>query len=337
MKPLPLLASAAMGLEGVISHELRQLGFSDAKAANGLVRFAGDPIDIARANLWLRSADRVKLEIGSFTAKTFEQLFDATRALPWADFLPVDASFPVRGRSVKSELHSVPDCQRIVKKAIVESLRAGHGTSQWLQEDGPFFPVEVAIRRDAVSLTIDASGTALHRRGYRAASGDAPLRETLAAALVQLSVWNHERPLVDPFCGSGTIAIEAALIGRNIAPGHGRHFAASDWPWIGDDVWALAREEAADLAEPNRPLDILGSDLDPAMIEIAVENARRAGVVRGADEDGTGAVSRNPNYESVRFKQMQASDFLPRGDWGVVITNPPYGQRSGELSEAEVS
>ncbi len=351
MNSLPLLASTAMGLESVVSHELRQLGYGDAKASNGVVRFIGGPLDIARANLWLRSADRVKFEIGSFRATTFEALFDATRSLPWSDYLPADARFPVSGRSVKSTLFSVPDCQRLVKKAIVEALREGHGTREWLTEDGQHFPIEVAIRADEVSLTIDASGTALHRRGYRVASGEAPLRETLAAALVQLSVWKHDRPLVDPFCGSGTIPIEAALIGRNIAPGSGRHFASSDWPWIGDGVWAQAREEAADLALPDRPLDILGSDIDPSVIEIAVENAKRAALAGdglastsqfasdqsavAATDRGAIAGARRGGRDGLRFKQMRADDFVPRGDWGVVITNPPYGERSGERSEAE--
>lgn len=344
---LHLIASTAMGLEGVVSHELRRLGYADAKASNGLVRFTGEPIDIARANLWLRSADRVKVEVGEFEATTFEALFDATRAIPWADLVPADARLPVTGRSVRSALHSVPDCQRIVKKAIVEALREGHKTREWLPEDGPHFPVEVSVRHDRVTLTIDSSGTALHRRGYRLASGDAPLRETLAAALVQLSVWTPDRPFVDPFCGSGTIPIEAALIGRDIAPGAGRHFAASDWPWIGDAAWARARQEVADRADPGRPIDILGSDIDPSMVGMAMENAGRAlaiadaarattaGAADGSPAPVVGTGGRHGSRRGLRFKQMRAEDFFPRGRFGVVVTNPPYGERSGERDEAE--
>ena len=213
-----LIATTRFGLEAVVARELKDLGYEKQPGRDGQIRFSADLAAICRCNLWLRSAERVLLEMGSFEAHDFGVLFDRTRDLPWEHWLPKNANFPVTGRSVKSQLHSVPDCQRIVKKAIVERLKSVYG-GEWLDESGPKYAVDVSLHSDQVTLTIDTSGDGLHKRGYRKLTAKAPLKETVAAALVQLSVWNAERPLVDPFCGSGTILIEAAMLALNQAPG----------------------------------------------------------------------------------------------------------------------
>ncbi|MCB0215651.1 MAG: class I SAM-dependent RNA methyltransferase [Chloroflexi bacterium] len=317
---MELIATAAAGLEGVVARELRQLGYTDTRGFDGGVRVGGAaPADIPRLNLWLRSADRVKLVVGDFEATTFDALFEGSLALPWSELIPPGGSFPVIGRAVKSQLASVPDCQAIVKKAVVESLRRGRGSradSDWLSETGPLYRIEVSLREDRATLSLDCSGDGLHKRGYRERAGAAPLRETLAAALVQLSFWRADRQLADLFCGSGTIAIEAALIGRDIAPGLSRRFASMAWPWIGRRVWDEAGAEAMDRAAWERPLDIQGSDIDPAMIELATANAQAFGLTDG-----------------LHFKQMRAGDFRPQREHGVAIANPPYGERSGEAAQ----
>jgi putative N6-adenine-specific DNA methylase len=315
---MKLIASAAAGLEAIVARELRELGYANTRNLVGGVEVDGaEAADIARLNLWLRTSDRVKLVVGRFEARSFESLFDQTFALDWSELLPPDARFPVSGRSYKSQLGSVPDCQAIVKKAIVESLKRRHGGIDWFGETGASFAIEVALREDEATLSIDCSGEGLHKRGYRRHAGEAPLRETLAAALVQFSFWNADRPLVDLFCGSGTIPIEAAMIGRRIAPGLGRAFASMDWSWIGTKAWDAARDEAMDEANWDGPLDIQGSDLDPSMVEIATANAQAAGL-----------------DESIVFKQMRATDFGAGVDHGVIISNPPYGERSGDAKAA---
>ncbi len=234
MENVTLIATATMGLEALVKREVQQLGYEKIKVDNGKVTFVANIEAIPRANIWLRTADRVKLVVGEFEAYTFQELFEKTKALPWADYLPVDAEFPVIGKSVKSKLFSVSDCQAIVKKAIVESLKQTY-KRDWFDEDGPLYRIEVALHKDVATLSIDTSGDGLHRRGYRAFHNQAPLKETLAAALVMLTTWNPERPFVDPFCGSGTIPIEAAMIGKNIAPGFHRSFASEQWHWIGKE------------------------------------------------------------------------------------------------------
>ncbi|GMB08294.1 THUMP domain-containing class I SAM-dependent RNA methyltransferase [Thermolongibacillus altinsuensis] len=316
MGKITLIATAAMGLESVVADEIRKLGY-DCQVENGKVTFSADERAICRANLWLRTADRVKLKIGEFQATTFEELFEQTRALPWADFIPVHAQFPVIGKSVKSKLFSVSDCQAIVKKAVVESLKQRYRVS-WFEETGPLFRIEVALHKDIATLTIDTSGAGLHKRGYRIKQGEAPLKETLAAALVQLTNWTPNRPFVDPFCGSGTIPIEAALIGQNIAPGFNRDFVSEQWDWIGKRLWEEAREEAEDLARYDEPLDISGFDIDHRMVEMAKMNAREAGL-----------------SDLITFKQMQVKDFRTQKQYGVIVGNPPYSERLGERKEVE--
>lgn len=317
-RTVKLVATTAMGLEAIVAKEVRALGYKDLAVENGKVIFEAEVSAIPRCNLWLRSADRVKVIVGEFTAKTFDQLFEATKALDWEDYIPEDGSFPVIGKSIKSTLYSVPDCQKIVKKAIVEKLKNKHGVAGRMPETGAMYRVEVALLKDKAILTLDTSGQGLHKRGYRVGQGEAPLKETLAAALVQLTNWRPDLPLVDLFCGSGTILIEAALIGQNIAPGFNRSFASDEWSWIDQKHWDDAFEEAERLANYDQELNIVGSDIDPKVIEIAKQNAIEAGFA-----------------DLIELKQMSALDFHPKENNGYLITNPPYGERLNNIPEVD--
>ncbi|MBS4222160.1 THUMP domain-containing class I SAM-dependent RNA methyltransferase [Lederbergia citrea] len=312
-----LIATTAMGIEAIAAKEVRELGY-DCEVENGKVVFTGDEQAIARANLWLRTADRVKLVVGEFPAFTFDELFEKTKSLPWEEFLPVDAEFPVQGKSVKSKLFSVSDCQAIVKKAIAERLKIAYKRTSWLEESGSLFKIEVSLLKDKALLTIDTSGAGLHKRGYRVDQGEAPLKETLAAALIKLTNWQPGRKLHDPFCGSGTIPIEAALIGQNIAPGFNREFLSETWPFINSETWDKVRQEAEDLANYDQELDIIGTDIDHKMVEISKKNAFEAGL-----------------GELIDFKQMQAKDLTTKSEYGVILGNPPYGERIGDKKEVE--
>lgn len=316
---LELIATAAFGLEAVVSRELTELGYSEQTVEDGRVTFIGDERAICRCNLWLRAADRVLVKIGSFPAFDFGELFSQVEALPWHEWLPVDARFPVSARSVRSQLHHEPTIQSVTKKAIVESLKSTF-QRHWFQETGTEYKIEISILKDQALVSIDTSGDGLHKRGYRANSGAAPLRETTAAALVLLSYWNRERTFLDPFCGSGTIPIEAALIGRNRAPGISRSFLCEQWPQLTREDWKQAREEARDLLRPKPRLPLLASDTDPKVIRLAQANAIAAGI--GSDID---------------FKVMDVLELKTSVEYGVVITNPPYGERLGdEESAAEI-
>jgi len=317
MSELDLIATAAFGLESVVAREVGQLGYEVTSVEDGRVCFAGPPAAIARANLWLRSADRVLVRVGAFEARDFGELFDRVRELPWPDWLGADAAFPVRGRAVRSTLMSVRDCQAITKKAIVESLRSAYG-GEWLAESGSAYQVDFSILKDRVTVALDTSGDGLHKRGYRTQGGAAPLRETLAAALVQLSYWSAERPFLDPFCGSGTIPIEAAMIGRRLAPGAMRSFAAEAWPQLDAELWRRSREEASDsaVAAPVHPL--IGTDIDEHSLDQARFHAQNAGVA--AD---------------VHFQRADVGALKSKRKYGCVITNPPYGERLGDRAEAE--
>lgn len=306
-----------MGLEALVARELKTLGYEDLLVENGRVTFRGDALAVARTNLWLRTADRILIKMGEFKAVTFDELFEGTRALPWPDWIPGDAEFPVEGRSHKSQLSSVPACQGIVKKAVVEKMKERYRTD-WFQESGARFVIEVALLNDIATLTIDTTGPSLHKRGYRKLVTEAPLKETLAAAMIQLSRWNPERPLYDPFCGSGTIPVEAAMIGWNIAPGLRRSFPAEHWPILGKAVWEEAREEAYDELRDDVPLQIAGSDIDPAAIEVAQAAAKSAGLGK-----------------ELKFEVLPVAKIRPKGDYGVIVTNPPYGERLGDKAEAE--
>ncbi|RGW12933.1 THUMP domain-containing class I SAM-dependent RNA methyltransferase [Enterococcus asini] len=309
-----LIATAAAGLEALVGKELRDMGI-ECQVENGRARFKGTMEDIAKANLWLRTADRVKIVVGEFDALTFDELFEKVKALPWEDFLPLDANFPVAGRSIKSKLYSVPDCQAITKKAIVDRLRNYYHrpASVPLAETGALFQLEVALLKDHVLVTLDTTGPSLFKRGYRLEKGGAPLKENMAAALVMLTNWRKDRPFVDPVCGSGTLCIEAALIGHNIAPGFNRNFACEEWDWFSQDVMDKVRQTAEEAADYDVELDISGYDISGPMIDLAQKNA---------DEIGLG--------DSITFKQQAVKDFKTDKEYGVIVANPPYGERLGE-------
>jgi len=313
---LDLIATSTFGLEAIVARELKSLGYEPKIIQSGRILFAGDESDICRTNLWLRSADRVLLRLDTFEARDFGRLFDRTHALPWENWIAVDAEFPVTGRSVKSQLSSVPACQKIVKKAIVERLKWAYGV-EWFAETGPKYSIEVALLDDQAMLTIDTSGRGLHKRGYRPLTGRAPLKETLAAAMILLSVWRPERPLIDPFCGSGTIPIEAALIGRRMAPGLGRTFAAEAWPRVPAALWEAARQQASEAARPNLPARIIGTDVDDSVLGLARFHAEKAGVA--AD---------------IHFQQKTFAELSSSRPYGCVICNPPYGERLGQSTDA---
>jgi putative N6-adenine-specific DNA methylase len=319
MTKIQLIATTPMGLEAVVAREIKELGYEDMMVENGRVTFWGDALAICRANLWLRTADRILLKMGEFPATTFEDLFEKTKALAWPEWIPGDAEFPVNGRSHKSQLSSVPACQAIVKKAIVEKMKQQYHT-EWFAETGPRYVIEVALLNDVATLTLDTSGYGLHKRGYRKLVTEAPLKETMAAALILLSRWNAERPLLDPFCGSGTIPIEAAMIGWNIAPGLRRTFAAEAWHMVPEALWHQAREEAFDLLRDDVPLNISGSDIDPAAIEVAHAAAKSAGLAK-----------------ELRFSVAPVAQVRPEGDYGCIITNPPYGERLGDEEDVELA
>ncbi|GAA4720397.1 THUMP domain-containing class I SAM-dependent RNA methyltransferase [Brevibacillus fulvus] len=317
MPNVELIATATFGLESVVAEEVKNLGYTDVQVENGKVTFKADLSAIPRANLWLRTSDRVRVKIGEFTATTFDELFEQTKALPWADWIPEDGAFPVEGKSVKSTLFSVSDCQAIVKKAVVESLKKQY-KREWFEENGPQFKIEVALLKDVATLTIDTSGPGLHKRGYRELIGTAPLKETMAAALILLSRWKPDRVLIDPFCGSGTIPIEAALIGQNIAPGMNREFVSESWPCIPREYWREARAETHDLAQYDRKLEIIGTDIDEQVLRVARRNAMEAGV-----------------EEQIHFQRMDVADMRSKRKYGYIICNPPYGERLGERREVE--
>ena len=317
MKQFKLVATAASGIEALVGKELRNMGY-ECEVENGKVFFSGTEEDIARANVWLRTADRVKIIVGEFNAVEFDELFEKTKALPWEDLLPMDANFPVAGKSIKSTLYSVSDCQALVKKAIVDRLSAVYHRKTRLPETGALYQLEVALLKDKVTLTLDTTGSSLFKRGYRIAKGGAPLKENMAAALVSLTTWRKDRPFCDPVCGSGTIPIEAALIGRNIAPGINREFAFENWEWFDQMIIDRVRAEARAVIDHDVILDIMGSDIDAKMIEIAKQNAIEAGV-----------------GDSIEFKQMQLKDFTTEKEFGVILANPPYGERLGEEEEIQ--
>lgn len=311
---LDLIATATFGLEAIVAQELMELGYTDQTVDNGKVTFKANAKAICRANLWLRAADRVRLKIGEFPATSFDELFEQTKALPWADWVPGSAEFPVEGKSIKSTLFSVPDCQAIVKKAVVESLKKKY-RQEWFPEDGPLYKIEVALLKDIATLTIDTSGPGLHKRGYRTLTGQAPLKETLAAAMIILSRWQPDTVLIDPFCGSGTIPIEAALIGKNIAPGMNRTFASEEWPSIPKNLWHEARRETHDLAVFDRPCQIIGTDIDEDILKVARQNAEALAL------------------EDIHFQAMPMDQLSSRKKYGKIICNPPYGERIGEREE----
>lgn len=312
---ITLIATAKFGLEMVVKQEVQALGFDEIVVSDGRIEFEATLADIPKANLWLRCADRVLLKVAEFPAHTFDDLFEQTTALPWEDWITPEGQFPVNAKSYKSALRSARSCQSIVKKAVVERLKTAY-QHDWFPETGAEFTIQLALVRNSALLTLDTSGAGLHRRGYREEAGEAPLKESFAAGLVQLSFWQPDRLLIDPMCGSGTILIEAALMGRNIAPGLHREFAAEGWPAIPAEAWAEARQEAQNAILPSGDLQLQGYDIDPASIEIARSNAAKAGVA-----------------DDIRLEVKDVKKLWIDQEYGIVITNPPYGIRLAEYRD----
>ncbi|MEM9944270.1 MAG: class I SAM-dependent methyltransferase, partial [Planctomycetota bacterium] len=309
---LKLEAACAFGLEAVVKRELIDLGYEPTITQPGRVAFAGDWTAVARCNTWLRVADRVLIQVQKFSAPDFDALFDSVKEFEWASWLPADCKFPVTGRTRNSKLTSLPAIQRSVKRALVESLRRGHGRQE-LPESAAIYKVEVAMLDDVATLTIDTTGSSLHKRGYRTLNAIAPIKETLAAAMINLSVWNSDRPFWDPFCGSGTIAIEAALTGLRIAPGISRKFACSDWPEIESRIWRETSVEANDRRIRKLDLQILATDQDEQVLKLARRHANQAGV-----------------DEFIHFQKKTFREIRSKREYGCIITNPPYGERLDE-------
>jgi putative N6-adenine-specific DNA methylase len=315
MAEYTLVATAAFGLEAVVARELKLLGYENTSIENGRVSFSGTERDIARTNIWLRCADRVLIKMGQFRASDFEELFQGVRSIPWDRYVPATGAVNVTGRSIKSILTSVPACQSIVKKAIMESMKNRYRLERF-PEDGPAHAVDFSLEKDVVSVYMDTTGQGLHKRGYRTGTGQAALKETLAAGLVILSRWKPGVVFLDPFCGSGTIAIEAAMIGRNIAPGINRGFASEQWKFIDLKIWDEERRRARK-EEKQAGLNIRASDIDDTVIAKARHNARHAGVL-----------------PAVTFERREMKDLTFHEEKGIVICNPPYGERSGDTRAA---
>ena len=304
-----------LGLEKLVGDEIRRLGLKDVQVENGRVLCRGELSDLARLNINLRCGARVLVELASFPAPDFEALFQGVAAIPWEDCIPRDGEFPVKGYSISSQLHAVPACQSIIKKAMVERMKAHYGLEQF-PEDGVKYQVRFSLFKDEAMICLDSSGEGLYKRGYRAVGVEAPLRETLAAALVLLSRYRGRDPFCDPFCGSGTIPIEAALIAKNRAPGLNRSFSAQKWACVDRELWLRAADEAMDKEFHGR-YDIWGGDVDPRAVAIARDNARKAGV-----------------EDVVRFEVADAGKFHRDSDYGQLVTNPPYVERLLEKKEA---
>ncbi|HFH9050729.1 TPA: class I SAM-dependent RNA methyltransferase [Streptococcus agalactiae] len=307
-----LIATAAAGLEAIVGREIRNLGI-DCQVENGRVRFHGDIKTIIETNLWLRAADRIKIIVGEFPARTFEELFQGVYGLDWENYLPLGAKFPIaKAKCVKSKLHNEPSVQAISKKAVAKKLQKVFHRPEGvpLQENGAEFKIEVSILKDKATVMIDTTGSSLFKRGYRAEKGGAPIKENMAAAIIQLSNWFPDKPLIDPTCGSGTFCIEAAMIGMNIAPGFNRDFAFEAWPWVDQSQVQKVRDEAESKANYDIDLDISGFDLDGRMVEIARKNAEEAGL-----------------GDVIKLKQMRLQDLKTDRINGVIISNPPYGER----------
>jgi len=316
-----LIATAAFGLEAVVKKQVQDLGYTDIKGQDGKIEFTPPNLaeGIARANIWLRSADRIQLKLGEFTATTFEALFEQTKALPWEEWIPVDGKFTVTGKSVRSGLFSVPDVQSIVKKAVVEKLKQKYKIS-WFTESGADYTIQVSLLKDIATLTIDTTGVGngLHKRGYREKANDAPMKETMAAALIDLARFHSKKTFLDPCCGSGTLPIEAAMLAKNIAPGLSRTFACEKWEQIPKAVWKEVRAAAYAQIRTDLEPQIFASDIDPAAIELAKANAELAGV-----------------DDCIHFEVRAARDIALPSETGVAIINPPYGERLGQIKEAE--
>ena len=308
-----LIATSTFGLEAVVRREVEALGYKILQVEDGRITYLGDERAVVRSNLWLRTADRVYVKLGDFSAKSFEELFQQTKAIAWEEIIPSDGCFPVVGTSVKSTLHSVPACQSIIKKAVVDRLQFFYQTKE-LPETGAEYKIRFAVLKDRFIMMMDTSGDGLHKRGYRVKDVPAPIKETLASALVQLSFYRADKQLVDTCCGSGTIPIEAVMIERNIAPGLGRAFASEKWDVIPSEIWAEERKSAYSAVDYDKELRIKGFDIDRKAIEAAKANADEMGLL-----------------EDIEFLRMNMCKFEPEGEYGVVISNLPYAKRVGSV------
>ncbi len=317
MKELTFCAPCLFGVEGVVANELRFMDIADVKAETGRVLFTGGYETLIRANIRSRCAERIHILVGEFTATTFEMLFDGVSKLPWEEFIFKNDAFPVKGSCLDSTLMSVSDCQKIIKKAVAKRLGTRYNT-QWLSETGPVHQIQFLIRKDRVSLLLDTSGVPLHKRGYRKEANDAPISETLAATMADLSRVRRDHFVTDPMCGSGTILIESALKAMNIAPGINREFSAEQWDVVPKNLWTQERELAKSLERRDSAFTAIGSDIDKNALEIAKHNAQNAGVA-----------------DRIVFTCKDLRDFLPTEERGTLITNPPYGERMLSVKEAE--
>lgn len=317
MQEWEFIAPCHFGLEAVLKREITDLGYEIISVEDGRITFRGDQAALARANIFIRTAERIMIKVGSFRADTFDELFEGTKALSWEKYLPKDAKFWVtKATTNKSKLFSGSDIQSIVKKAIVDKLKGIYHIN-WFEEDGADYPIRVFILKDVVTIAIDTSGTSLHKRGYRQLVGKAPISETLAAALIMLTPWNRDRILIDPMCGSGTFPIEAAMIGANIAPGMRREFTAMSWNNLApEQVWSRAVTEAEDLILRDISMSIQGYDLDAGIVKCAMQNARAAGV-----------------EQYIHFQQRDMRELSSPKKYGFIITNPPYGERLEEKAD----
>ena len=310
-KGYTLISPCFFGMEKMLANEIKNLGFEIVKTEDGRVTYKTDEYGIAKANMWLRCAERVHLKIAEFEAKSFDELFEGTKRVNWAKYIPYGAQFPItKASSIKSKLHSIPDIQSIVKKAIVESLKKSYMETGLIKEDKEKYPIYVFIHKDKVTLTIDTTGVALHKRGYREKANKAPIRETLAAGIMYLTPWRPGRTLVDPLCGSGTLLIEAAMMGINMAPGLNREFISEKWRTLDKKIWWDTRREAYDMINEDIEFKIYGYDIDEDVIEIARENAEIAGV-----------------SDYIEFRYGDATEFSSDEEYGFIVTNPPYGER----------
>ena len=309
---MEIIAATTFGLEAASRREIEKLGYKILKTEDGKVTFLGDERAVVRANLWLRTADRVQIKMAEFMAYEFEDLFQQIKGIPWEHWIPVNGKFIVNGSSVKSKLSSVPACQSVAEKAVIERLKETYGID-YFEKSGALYDIKITLLKDRVTVTLDTTGPGLHKRGYRQHSVEAPIKETLAAAMIELSFWREDRILADPCCGSGTIPIEAAMIGKNIAPGLSRSFASEEWEAIPGNLWKEERKKAFNAINNDVQLKIFGSDLNPQAVKAARLNAEEAGV-----------------DDCIKFYTADVSALRTKSERGVLITNPPYGQRIGD-------
>lgn len=314
---LIMSAPCLFGIEGLVSDELRRMDAKDVLAENGRVFFSGDENILARANINSRFSERILIVLARFKADNFEALFQGVKAVDWSAFLRLTDAFPVKGYSINSALHSVPDCQKIIKKAVVESLRNHYG-NVWFEETGPIHQIQFSILKDEVTIMMDTSGAGLHKRGYRPESNDAPIRETLAASMCALSHLRHYHSMYDPFCGSGTLLIEGAMLAHDIAPGINRNFACDRWGIIDESVWKNERTRAKENVKTDTDFVAFGSDIDSHALELTKINAKRIGL---------------DNF--LRLENCDIKDFSPSSERGTLVTNPPYGERMLSVKDAE--